>query len=148
MQNSNFYKRFDDKKSKLEYTYVWNNLDSMDSILQGWIPHRLVNILKCYMKKESKKFIKNLLIKWLGKVDSFFFELIWKKRNDDMIIWEENHGINKNQKRNITSKNAFDLKQKLEMITNDFLVVEKKLQFMYSMKVCIHKLEIFLDFLD
>jgi len=86
----------------------------MDSILQGWIPHRLVNILKRYMKKESKKFIKNLLIKWLGKVDSFFFELIWKKRNDNMIIWEENHGINKNQKRNITSKNAFDLKQKLE----------------------------------
>ena len=51
------------------------------------------------MKRESKTFIKNMLIKWLGKIDSLFFEKIWKPRNEDMLIWEQNNNITKLQKR-------------------------------------------------
>jgi ribonuclease HI len=97
--NSEFYKKFDDKKFKLEYTYVWNGLDSFDNILKGWIPIRLVQILRKYLKRDSKAFIKNLLIKWLGKVDNMFFEKIWKPRNEDMQNWEKDKGISKLQKR-------------------------------------------------
>ena len=97
--NSTFYKKFDNTKFRLEYTYVWNGVDSFDNILKGWIPQRLIQILRKYMKRESKSFIKNMLIKWLGKVDRMFFEKIWKPRNEDMLLWEKNNGISKAQKR-------------------------------------------------
>ena len=51
------------------------------------------------MKRYSKRAIKQLLVKWLGKIDKLFFEQIWKKRNEDMITWEENNNINKILKR-------------------------------------------------
>lgn len=50
------------------------------------------------MKRVSKNFIKSILIKWLGKVNKFFFDHVWKKRNEDMLIWEQAHNISKNQK--------------------------------------------------
>jgi hypothetical protein len=50
------------------------------------------------MNRPSKKFIKQLLVKWLGKIDKIFFEYIWKKRNDDMLTWENNHNITKSDK--------------------------------------------------
>ena len=51
------------------------------------------------MKRESKTFIKNMLIKWLGKIDNLFFEKIWKPRNEDILLWEQNNNITKLQKR-------------------------------------------------
>src|SRR6201992_3286334 len=97
--NSIYYQNFDNKKFKLEYTYIWDGVDSFDNILKGWIPQRLICLLRKYMKRESKTFIKNMLIKWLGKIDSLFFEKIWKPRNEDMLIWEQNNNITKLQKR-------------------------------------------------
>jgi hypothetical protein len=102
MQNSKFYQRFSDKKFKQEYTYVWNGIDSLDTIIRGWVPRRLIDLLYRYMKRKSKKIIKHILTKWLGKIDNLFFNYIWKKRNDDMIRWEKANGIdetlkNKNQ---------------------------------------------------
>jgi ribonuclease HI/transcription elongation factor Elf1 len=75
-QNSDYYKNFDDKKFRMEYTYVWNQVDSIDPLLQGWIPLRLINLLCRYMKRISKNFIKSILIKWLGKVNKFFFDQV------------------------------------------------------------------------
>ena len=40
-----------------------------------------------------------MLIKWLGKIDSLFFEKIWKPCNKDMLLWEQNNNITKSQKR-------------------------------------------------
>ena len=61
--NSIYYQNFDNKKFKQEYTYIWDGLDSFDNILKGWIPQRLVCLLKKYLKWESKTFIKRMLIK-------------------------------------------------------------------------------------
>jgi hypothetical protein len=61
------------------------------------------------MNRPSKNFIKHLLIKWLGKIDKIFFEYIWKKRNDDMLLWENNHNITKSDK---TSKVVSSSKSK------------------------------------
>ena len=33
--NSIYYQRFDNNKSRQEYTYIWNGLDSFDNILKG-----------------------------------------------------------------------------------------------------------------
>ena len=102
--NSDYYKNFEDKKFKLEYTYIWNGLDFFDNILKGWIPIRLINLLRKYLKRDSKTFIKNLLVKWLGKIDTMFFEKIWKPRNEDMLRWENTNNISKLQKRKRLSK--------------------------------------------
>ena len=34
-QNSDYYRQFDNKKFKQDYTYIWNSIDSFDNILHG-----------------------------------------------------------------------------------------------------------------
>ena len=50
------------------------------------------------MKISSKKFVNSLILKWLGKINSLFFDLIWVKRNEDMLNWEKEHNISKQDK--------------------------------------------------
>ena len=50
------------------------------------------------MKIQSKKFVNSLILKWLGKINSLFFDLIWVKRNEDMLNWEKEHNILKQDK--------------------------------------------------
>jgi ribonuclease HI len=98
-QNRDFYRRFEDKKFRQDFTYVWDGVDSFDDILRGWVPVRLVDLLYKYMKRKSKKVIKQILVKWMGKINNLFFELIWKKRNEEMIEWECSNNIDKQLKR-------------------------------------------------
>jgi hypothetical protein len=73
------------KAFKMEYTYVWDGSSCLDNILQGWIPNKLIDILFSHMITSSQTFIKSLLSTWIAKLNNLFFNLIWKKRNDDMI---------------------------------------------------------------
>ncbi len=126
--NSKFYQNFDDKSFKQEYTYIWNGIDSIDNILKGWIPIRLISLLRRYLKRDSKKFIKQLLISWLGKIDNFFFEHIWKKRNDEMILWEIQHNISKQNKlkKNLIVSKRQSRSKKEQRDTNKILYSGKK----------------------
>ena len=123
--NSEINQNYDNRKFKQEYTYIWNGLDSFDNILKGWIPNRLINIFRKYMKRESKIFIKNLLIKWLGKIDKLFFERIWKARNEDMLQQEEKNNISKTLKRKSLSKSRAKSKR-VTRDTNKILFSGKK----------------------
>ena len=84
-QRANFYKRFDRNKYKLEFKYIWDNRSSIDGLLRGRIPFSIINILRSYLKKNSKKTIISILYKWIGKIDRYFFDKIWKPRNDDIL---------------------------------------------------------------
>jgi hypothetical protein len=97
----NFYKRFDRYKFRPEFKYVWNNKSSIDHLLRGRIPFSLINLLRSHLKKNCKKTIKDILFRWLGKIDHHFFENIWKPRNDDILRWEEQVGITKKLKRGL-----------------------------------------------
>ena len=47
----------------------------------------------------SKTFVKQMIYKWLGKLNSLFFEFIWKNRCNDMQEWEKLHNIFKKDKK-------------------------------------------------
>ena len=123
---------------KQEYTYIWNKIDSFDNILRGWIPYRLVNLLRRHMKRVSKSFIKNLLIKWLGKIDKLFFNMIWKQRNEDMLLWEETQGISKKLKRSTCSSKPHPRSKKEIRNSNKITYSGKK-------KASVHILDETLD---
>jgi hypothetical protein len=98
--NARFYKALGGHKAvKLHYTYVWDNTFSLDHLLKGWIPTDLVRTFLNSMKLQSKKFVKKLISRWMGKINNLFFENIWKKRNEDMLVWENQNGITLKDKR-------------------------------------------------
>ena len=106
-QRANFYKRFDRNKYKLEFKYIWDNRSSIDGLLRGRIPFSIINILRSYLKKNSKKTIISILYKWIGKIDRYFFDKIWKPRNDDILAWEEKEGITRALKRGCEKNDSF-----------------------------------------
>jgi hypothetical protein len=97
-ENAKFYKNLG--KTKLDWLYIWDQKDSMDTIFKGIVPRSLIEIMLKYQKTSSLAIIKQILIKWMGKINSLFYERIWKKRNDDMIQWEQSKGITKRLKMN------------------------------------------------
>jgi hypothetical protein len=94
---------------KLDYTYIWDEKKFMDDILRGWIPKDLFDTILSNMKSPIKKFNKDLIFKWMGKVNNLFFNHIWIKRNEDMINWEKQHNISKQDKK---KKRYYDKKSK------------------------------------
>jgi hypothetical protein len=102
--NRNFYSRFENKKYKKEYTYEWDGQNSMDCLLRGFIPTILIDILTKYLKIKSKNAIKQILMRWMGKLNNLFFEKIWKPRNEVMIEWEKSMGITKTDKKKKINK--------------------------------------------
>jgi len=106
-QRANFYKRFDSYKYKLEFKYIWDNKSSIDNLLRGRIPFSIINIMRSYLKKNSKKTITSILYKWMGKIDRYFFDKIWKPRNDDILAWEEKEGITRALKKSRDKKDNF-----------------------------------------
>jgi hypothetical protein len=110
--SSIFYSSKPGYNYKQDYTYVWDKKNSMDNILRGWIPKDLFDIILANMKSPSKKFVKELIFKWMGKVNDLFFNFIWKNRNSDMMLWEERHNIKKldkkHKKKQFYSKSGLD----------------------------------------
>ena len=58
-----------------------------------------MDILLDNMIVRSKTFVKQMIYKWLGKLNSLFFEFIWKNRCNDMQEWEKLHNIFKKDKK-------------------------------------------------
>ena len=100
----------------------------MDNMFKDWIPFDLINILRKYLIKDNKKIIRSILTKWLGKVNMLFFNWIWKKRNNDIIAWEEQNGITALVKKtNAPSKKLPRSKSEEGIIVNVGPLVIKKL---------------------
>jgi len=92
-----------------------------------------VELLSKYLIRKSKKVVKQILTKWMGKIDNLFFNLIWKNRNDDMIAWETSNNINTKQKKKVASKR----KNRSKSETRD----ENKTIFSGKRKATVHILD-------
>jgi len=103
-ESSIFYGNIEKKSSLQQYTYVWDGINSMDNILKGWIPKNLISTLRKHLVNDNKLTVKNILTKWVNKVNIMFFDLIWKKRNEDMLQWEHRNNIDIKDKKNSSLK--------------------------------------------
>src|SRR3989337_1625079 len=58
------------------------------------------------MKKfiRSKKKIEDILIRWIIKINKWFFDRIWKPRNKILIEWEKNKNISQKDKKSKSLK--------------------------------------------
>ena len=56
-ENTEFYRK--NKDIRLARTYIWDGNNSLDTLLRGWIPKELFQIMKNYMR--SKKKIEGIL---------------------------------------------------------------------------------------
>jgi hypothetical protein len=58
------------------------------------------------MKKfiRSKKKIEDILIRWIIKINKWFFDRIWKPRNEILIEWEKNKNISQKDKKSKSLK--------------------------------------------
>ena len=52
-------------------TYIWDETESMDDLIRGWIPNRLLDILKQKKVKGSMKDIEELISDWVMKIVKF-----------------------------------------------------------------------------
>ena len=50
--------------------------------------------------------INSIIVEWINKINKFFYERIWKTRNNDINEWEKQNGISnvKKRKRNQNRK--------------------------------------------
>ena len=104
-ERARFYKQLNNHYSfKLEYIYIWDSSFSLDNLIKGWIPHDLTDILLSHMKVKSIKKVKNILAKWIARINQIFLESIWKSRNNDMKKFEEEQKIKKSDKIPTTRK--------------------------------------------
>ena len=58
-ENTEIYRRLNPFDKRL--TYIWDKTESMDDLIRGWVPNKLLNILKQKKIKGSMKDIKELL---------------------------------------------------------------------------------------
>ena len=68
-ENTEIYKRLNPFNKRL--IYIWNKTKSMDDLIRGWIPNKLLNILKQKKIKGSMKDIEELLSDWVMKIVKF-----------------------------------------------------------------------------
>jgi hypothetical protein len=76
--NTKYYREKGENRFNL--TYVWDNKHSMNDLIRGWIPKEIKLI--CIDNGLKSKTYKDLIINWLTKLNKWFHELIWKKRNE------------------------------------------------------------------
>jgi hypothetical protein len=105
-ESSKFYVDLGGKKSRrMEYTYIWDGVNSLDNIMMGFLPGKMIDIMFKYQKRKSSNEVKKILLSWANKLNSLIFEKLWKIRNDLMIEWEISVNItNKLKKRSILKK--------------------------------------------
>ena len=72
----------------------------MDDLIRGWIPNRLLDILKQKKIKGSMKDIEELISDWVMKIVKFIKGL-WQGRNNDFAKWEKFNNITKAEKHKI-----------------------------------------------
>src|SRR5256885_15542289 len=102
--NTKFYRdnRYFDKRR----TYIWDQQDSLDDLIIGWIPKKLRDIFAKYQIKKKMNDINSIIVEWINKINKFFYEKIWKTRNNNINEWEKQNGIFnvKKRKRNQNQK--------------------------------------------
>ncbi len=84
-ENTEFYCK--NKDIRIACTYIWDGNNSLDTLLRGWIPKELFLIMKKFIR--SKKKIEDILIRWIIKINKWFFVRIWKPKNEILIEWEK-----------------------------------------------------------
>src|ERR1041384_6579170 len=81
-ENTEIYRRLNPFDKRL--TYIWDETELMDDLIRGWVPNKLLNILKQEKIKGSMKDIEELLSDWMMEIVKFIKEL-WQRRNDDLV---------------------------------------------------------------
>jgi ribonuclease HI len=94
-ENTKWYRMNNDTRK--DKTYIWDGFNAIDILLKGKIPFELISIFTKYFKKKAKR--DKILMKWLVKLNVWFLNLIWKKRNKDVIEWENNNNITAKDKK-------------------------------------------------
>ena len=99
-ENTEFYHK--NKDIRIARTYIWNGNNSLDTLLRDWIPKESFLIMKKFIR--SKKKIEDILIRWIIKINKWFFDRIWKPRNEILIEWEKNKNISQKDKKSKSLK--------------------------------------------
>ena len=88
----------------------------MDDLIRGWIPNRLLDILKQKKVKGSMKDIEELISDWVMKIVKFIKGL-WQRRNDDLAKWEKFNNITKAEKRKVRKNKKSQNEQRKRKIS-------------------------------
>src|SRR5437763_7332333 len=97
-EHTEIYRRLNPFDKRL--TYIWDETESMDNLIRGWIPNRLLDILKQKKVKGSMKDIEELISDWVMKIVKFIKGL-WQRRNDDPAKWKKFNNITKAEKHKV-----------------------------------------------
>ena len=99
-ENTEFYKK--NNYLSFDKKYVWNNKGSLNSFLRGWIPKDLFQLLKKFFN--HKKQVEDILLQWMVKLNKWFFDHVWKIRNEKIIEQETKNNISTKDKQSYTDK--------------------------------------------
>ena len=86
-EHTETYRRLNPFDKRL--TYIWDETESMDDLIRGWIPNRLLDILKQKKIKGSMKDIKELISDWVMKIVKF----IKGYSKEEMIILQSRKSL-------------------------------------------------------
>ena len=78
--------------------YIQDEIESMNDLIKGQIPNRLLNILKQKKIKGTMTDLEKLLNDWIMKIIKFIKEL-WQRKNNELVKWKKNNEITKLEKR-------------------------------------------------
>jgi len=95
----------------------------MDDLIRGWIPNRLLDILKQKKVKGSMKDIEKLISDWVMEIVKFIKGL-WQRRNDDLAKWEKFNNITKAEKRKVRkNKKSQNEQKKGKFLVNEAIII-------------------------
>src|SRR5207248_2652347 len=114
-ENTKYYR--DHGNINYDKVYIWNGKYSLDSLLREWIPRELYQIMKKFISRKKK--IENILSRWIVKINKWFFDRIWKHRNEKLIKWKLKHNILNKDKRTL-------MKRKREIRIDKIIKVKEK----------------------
>ena len=113
-EHTETYRRLNPFDKRL--TYIWDETESMDDLIRGWIPNKLLNILKQKKIKGSMKDIEELISDWVMEIIKFIKGL-WQRRNDDLAKWEKFNNITKAEKRKVRKNKKSQNEQRKRKIS-------------------------------
>jgi len=100
-ENTEHYRKNNDLS--FDKKYIWDGKGSLDPLLRGWIPKDLFQLMKKYFNRKAQ--VEKILINWIVKLNKWFFNRIWKTRNEKIIEWETRNNISQKDKKISTKKN-------------------------------------------
>ena len=111
-ENTEFYRK--NNYLSFDKKYVWDNQGSLNSLLRGWIPKDLFRSMKKFFNR--KKQVEDILLRWMVRLNKWFFDRVWKTRNEKMIEWEtKNNILNKDKRMSIKKKKEIRIEQMIKV---------------------------------